>query len=147
MNPMGCQKGAAWQEVLYGKQRLLHPLKRAGDRGEGNWRRISWDEALDELADGLLDAIQEGGPQSIISLSGGSPGAIWAGGWPGIPGTLSTDHNSEVNDFAPGHYITWGKFDPVSSVDDWFHAELTFVWFANYAYTRIPYFHYALEAR
>jgi DMSO reductase family type II enzyme molybdopterin subunit len=147
MNPMGCQKGVAWQDVLYGKQRLLYPLKRVGKRGSGKWRRISWDQALGELADALLDAIQEGGPQSIISLSGGSPGGLQAGGWPGIPGPLMTDHNSEVNDFAPGHYITWGKFDPVSSVDDWFHAELTIVWFANYAYTRIPYFHFALEAR
>ena len=147
MNPMGCQKGVAWQEILYGKPRVLYPLRREGERGAGKWRRISWDEALDELADALLDAIEEGGPQSIISLSGGSPGAVWVGGWPGIPGTLSTDHNAEVNDFAPGHYLTWGKFDPVSSVDDWFHAELTFVWFANYAYTRIPYFHFALEAR
>src|SRR3990170_8684588 len=59
MNPMGCQKGAGWSQLLYGKERILYPLKRAGERGEGKWKRISWDDALAEVADAVLDAIQE----------------------------------------------------------------------------------------
>src|SRR3989304_8812431 len=31
MNPMGCQKGVNWQEVLYGKERVLYPMKRVGE--------------------------------------------------------------------------------------------------------------------
>ncbi len=38
-NPMGCQKGAAWSQLLYGPDRLLYPLKRVGERGEGRWNR------------------------------------------------------------------------------------------------------------
>ena len=33
MNPMGCQKGAMWGQMLYAKERILHPLKRVGERG------------------------------------------------------------------------------------------------------------------
>src|SRR3970040_3095483 len=33
MNPMGCQKGAAWSQMLSGSERVLHPLRRAGKRG------------------------------------------------------------------------------------------------------------------
>ncbi len=47
-NPMGCQKGACWSQSLYGPDRLLYPLKRAGERGEGKWQRVTWDDALTE---------------------------------------------------------------------------------------------------
>ncbi len=72
MNPAGCQKGAAWSQMLYGKERVLHPLRRAGERGEGRWDQISWDEAMTEIADAMLDAIQESGPESIVRI--GTPG-------------------------------------------------------------------------
>ena len=38
MNPAGCQKGAQWSQMLYGKERVLHPLRRTGERGEGKVR-------------------------------------------------------------------------------------------------------------
>ncbi|MEE8386123.1 MAG: molybdopterin-dependent oxidoreductase, partial [Dehalococcoidia bacterium] len=66
MNPMGCQKGAAWSRLLYSPERVLHPLKRAGKRGEGKWKRVSWDQALTEIADHILDAIEEVGPEAVI---------------------------------------------------------------------------------
>ncbi len=69
MNPMGCQKGNAWSQMLSSPERELYPLKRAGERGEGNWTRVSWDEALSEVADATLDAIEESGPESILQVS------------------------------------------------------------------------------
>ena len=72
MNPTGCQKGASWSQMLYGKERVLHPLRRTGERGEGKFERISWDEALTEISDAMLDAIQESGAQSIVRI--GTPG-------------------------------------------------------------------------
>src|SRR5574341_2367013 len=65
-NPMGCQKGSCWHELLTAKARVLHPLKRAGERGEGKWERISWDQALTEVADHIVDAIEEIGPEAIV---------------------------------------------------------------------------------
>ena len=37
--------------MLYDTERVLQPLKRVGERGEGKWEQVSWDEALDEIAD------------------------------------------------------------------------------------------------
>ncbi len=45
-----CARGQASLNHLYHPERLLYPLKRVGARGEGKWKRISWDEALDEFA-------------------------------------------------------------------------------------------------
>ena len=39
--PRGCQKGLTHSRYMYGKQRILYPLKRIGERGEGKWERIS----------------------------------------------------------------------------------------------------------
>lgn len=55
-----CAKGVAGPSILYDPNRLLFPLRRVGARGEGRWRRISWDEAYDEIA-GRLRAIRERG--------------------------------------------------------------------------------------
>ena len=53
-----CEKGRLILDHLYHKDRLNYPLKRAGAKGENRWKKISWDEALDEIAD-RLNAIKE----------------------------------------------------------------------------------------
>ncbi|HEX9887089.1 MAG TPA: molybdopterin-dependent oxidoreductase [Longimicrobiales bacterium] len=45
-----CAKGPATINQVYDPDRILYPLKRVGARGEGKWERISWDQALDEIA-------------------------------------------------------------------------------------------------
>ena len=47
-----CPKGAAGVYTLYNPRRLLHPVKRVGARGTRTWKRISWDQAYDEIANG-----------------------------------------------------------------------------------------------
>ena len=124
------------------------PCRRARIRQK--WERITWDEAATAVADAVLDAIAEVGPESVIAPSGGNVstwGGAGRGRFLGLVGGITTDINGEINDFAPGHYLTYGTFDPVSSVDDWFHSELVLVWFGNPNYTRIPYVHYLNEAR
>ncbi|MBE0481627.1 MAG: molybdopterin-dependent oxidoreductase, partial [Dehalococcoidia bacterium] len=49
----------------YYPDRLKYPLKRAGERGEGKWQRVSWDEALDTIADRLGDIRERHGSQSV----------------------------------------------------------------------------------
>jgi len=150
MNPMGCQKGVGWTRLLDGPERVLYPLRRDGERGEGRWRRVSWDDACTEIADAVLDAIDEVGPESIVAPSGGNVGvlAIAARGkFMHLLGGLMTDPNAETSDFAAGYYLTWGTFDLESSVDDWFHSDVLLIWFSNPAYTRIPHVHYVAEAR
>ena len=151
MNPMGCQKGNAWSQMLHSPERVLYPLKRAGERGEGNWTRLTWDEALTEIADATLDAIQESGPESVLQVSTPNEGGLMAGMLFGRLieglGGMTTDVNADINDFNPGLYITYGKVNSASSIDDWFHAELTLIWHRNPVYTAIPWYHFVLESR
>ncbi len=151
MNPMGCQKGGSWSRLLYGKERILHPMKRAGERGEGKWTRISWDEALGEIADRILDAIAEDGPESIVRIGtpgqGGAQSIALAGAVLNKLGCTSTDVQAEINDWSPGIYITFGRFDPCASSDDWFHSDVIIMWGNNPAYSQIAQYHYITEAR
>ena len=45
-----CVRGRAYRQRMYAPDRLLYPMKRIGERGEGKFERISWDEALEILA-------------------------------------------------------------------------------------------------
>lgn len=60
-------------------QRLNHPLKRAGQRGEGQWQRISWEQAVGEIAAKLADIKSRFGPEAILSGggTGHGSGADW----------------------------------------------------------------------
>ena len=152
MNPRGCQKGSAFSRVMYGAERLKYPLKRVGERGEGKWRRITWDEAFTEISDAMLDAIQESGPETIIHEFGSGEGGMLNGAQPSwrlmrLIGGTTLDSNGLTSDFNVGLYETFGKFQFVSSVDDWFHADLILLWHMNPVYTRIPSAHFIHEAR
>jgi thiosulfate reductase/polysulfide reductase chain A len=58
--------------ITYHPNRLLHPLRRTGARGEGKWARVSWDEALDEMADRLAQVRQTYGPEAIVGATSGA---------------------------------------------------------------------------
>ena len=58
--------------VAYGAERLLHPMRRTGARGEGRWERISWEAALDEMAE-RLDAVRAAhGPLALAAATSGA---------------------------------------------------------------------------
>jgi anaerobic selenocysteine-containing dehydrogenase len=61
-----CGKVDHYLDALYDPNRLLHPLRRVGAKGEGRFERISWDEALELVAGGLRDAIERHGPESVL---------------------------------------------------------------------------------
>ncbi|MCL6646008.1 MAG: molybdopterin-dependent oxidoreductase [Dehalococcoidia bacterium] len=113
---------------------------------------MSWDEALTQVADGILDAIEEQGPESIIFEFGSGEGGTVHGAIPGwrlmrLIGATVLDNNALTSDFNVGIYETFGKFHFVSSIDDWYHADLLLLWHMNPLYTRIPSAHYITEAR
>ena len=60
-----CVKGMASIDQLYNPNRLKHPLKRVGQRGEGKWKQISWDEALDAIVNKIQEIKEEFGVESI----------------------------------------------------------------------------------
>jgi anaerobic selenocysteine-containing dehydrogenase len=76
-----CGKVAKYLEREYSPDRLLHPLRRIGSKGEGRFARISWDEALDEIAGKLKEVASEFGPEAILPYSyAGSMGKLTANG-------------------------------------------------------------------
>ncbi|MCU0246942.1 MAG: molybdopterin-dependent oxidoreductase, partial [Bryobacter sp.] len=76
-----CGKVARYLEREYHPQRLLHPLRRAGAKGEGRFERISWDEALDTVAARLRAIAEEYGAEAILPYSyGGTLGYLQGSG-------------------------------------------------------------------
>lgn len=75
-----CAKVARYLERQYSPDRLLYPLRRAGAKGEGRFTRISWDEALDEIASRLAAISGEYGPESILPYSYAGTMGILQGG-------------------------------------------------------------------
>jgi anaerobic selenocysteine-containing dehydrogenase len=67
-------------EIHTHRDRLLHPLKRAGARGEGKWQPISWDEALDTIAAKLRDIRDRHGPEYLVMGLGEPKGMEFAFG-------------------------------------------------------------------
>lgn len=65
-----CPKGFAGIELLYHPDRLNHPLQRAGNRGGGKWRKISWEEAIDIISFKLSEIKAENGPEAISVANG-----------------------------------------------------------------------------
>ena len=61
-----CAKGQAGVNQLYDPDRILHPMKRVGARGEGKWKRISWDEALTEVGTRLKKLRDDGHPEKFM---------------------------------------------------------------------------------
>ena len=66
-----CAKGQAAVNLVYNPDRLLYPMKRAGARGDGTYERISWGEALDEIAS-KLKALRAGGHPDQFIFQGGA---------------------------------------------------------------------------
>jgi anaerobic selenocysteine-containing dehydrogenase len=75
-----CAKVNHYLERVYSPERLLHPMKRAGAKGEGRFARITWDEALDIIADHLRRVATEHGPQAILPYSYAGNMGLLAGG-------------------------------------------------------------------
>lgn len=90
-----CTKGKNEIGRLYHPDRLLHPLKREGARGEGRWRQVSWDEALDGIAEGLTSVRDRYGAEAICGMRGTGPRAGGVANLVpyalGSPNAISTD--------------------------------------------------------
>lgn len=66
LNGALCAKGSAGTALLHDNERLRYPMIREGARGEGKWKRVSWDEALNYTAEKLTKVIEKYGPQSVV---------------------------------------------------------------------------------
>ncbi|HSF23602.1 MAG TPA: molybdopterin-dependent oxidoreductase, partial [Blastocatellia bacterium] len=69
-----CARGQAGLEVLYNPDRIKGPMKRVGERGEGKWEEISWDEGIKTLADRLREIDPSSTTDKASFFTGGSEG-------------------------------------------------------------------------
>ncbi len=61
-----CSKAQAAKKILYHPERVDYPLKRVGEKGEGKWEKITWEEALDTISTKLQGYKDEHGPESVV---------------------------------------------------------------------------------
>ncbi len=73
----GCRRWRMNLDVLDSPRRVNHPLRRVGERGSGEWERVSWDEALDDIAARLASLREEHGPGTLASMIGGPHASFW----------------------------------------------------------------------
>lgn len=78
-----CPRGRSMRQRVYAKERIPYPMRRIGKRGEGKFERITWDQALDEIAARLRSAIDKYGNESIYLPYGtGALGSTMGKSWP-----------------------------------------------------------------
>ena len=150
-NPQGCQKGCGFHQVLASAERVRFPLKRVGERGEGKWKRISWDEALGEVADAILDAHESHGSDSFVfdapHIHAGTVALDGAMRITRLLGGIMPDMNVGIGDDLKGLRQTFGKMHMGYTADNFFDAELIVLTNANPSYTWPAIYHFVTEAR
>lgn len=150
-NPRGCQKGACYTEVMYGASRLTVPLKRAGERGEGKWKQISWEQALSEIAEKLIDICQRYGGESLVQDLGphfdlGATNAA-RNRFFGMLGASLPDDWAEIGDLNVGATLSLGIPHIGGSSDEWFLSDFLVVWMMNPSVTQMSDAHFLYEAK
>ncbi len=150
--PRGCQKGMRHAKYMYGKQRVLYPMKRVGARGEGKWERISWDQAVDEITDKFLEHATQSGPDSITFAMGtqmilkkASFTALFR--FANVTGIVIPETFAGVGDLPVGAYMTLGVNLPGDNMAAVYKSKCVLIWASNPAATRIPDAHFFWEAK
>jgi len=150
-NPRGCNKGVQQSQVMYGADRLLYPMRRAGARGEGKWKRISWDEAITEVATRLYDTMREKGPAgNYVHMGSGMLSEARAASVKRLGtllGAVRPYIASYVGDMFPGVSVVYGEGNLGCTYDFIYGADVALFWGCNPNTSRIPDAHYLWEAK
>ena len=123
-----CAKGAAVREHAHGERRLKYPTKLV----DGKWVRVSWEEAINEIGDGMMKIRQESGPDSVYWLGSAKHNneqaymfRKFAGYW----GTNNVDHQARIchSTTVAGVANTWGYGAMTNSYNDIHNSKAIFV--------------------
>ena len=114
-----CAKGAATREVVQGDRRLRYPMKMVN----GQWTRLSWDKAIDEIGDKLMAIRQASGPDSVYWLGSAkftNEGAYLNRKFAAFWGTNNSDHQARIchSTTVAGVANTWGYGAMTNSYTD-----------------------------
>ncbi|MFZ5440131.1 MAG: molybdopterin-dependent oxidoreductase [Myxococcota bacterium] len=150
-NPRGCNKGVQHSQTMYEADRLLYPMKRVGERGSGQWKRISWDEAITEIATHLHDGLVEKGPSSnYIHVGAGvltEARAASVKRLGALLGAVRPYIASYVGDMFPGVSVVYGEGNIGCTYDFVFQSNVNIFWGCNPNTSRIPDAHYLWEGK
>jgi molybdopterin-containing oxidoreductase family molybdopterin binding subunit len=149
--------GMSRLEYQYHKDRLRFPLKRTGKRGEGKWRRISWNEAFDTLDERLRDLATRFGFRSLAFITGtGAAGVLTKGAAHRFAAAIGgTAHRAGGVDYGVPKGLEYTFGVPASTYfrpggheyADAVNSRMIILWGANGAQTRSVDFHFVLEAQ
>jgi anaerobic dimethyl sulfoxide reductase subunit A len=141
-----CLRGRSYRARLYSQERLLYPMIRVGARGEGKFKRASWNEALDLVAGKMQELKQKYGPTAILdqSYAGASYGVLHKSDQiEGLLGRFLGIFGCRTNSWSVPSYqgttfssnITFGTIQDGSEDDAFAHSKLIIMWGWNPAYT------------
>lgn len=141
-----CLRGRSYRLRLYSPERLLYPMMRVGERGEGRFKRVSWDEALDFIAHKMVELKQKYGPTAILdqAYAGTSYGVLHKSDQ--IEGLLARFlgmFGCRTSSWSVPSYqgtttssrITFGTIEDGNEDDAFAHSKLIIMWGWNPAYT------------
>ena len=114
-----CAKGAATRELVHGDRRLKYPMKLVN----GQWTRLSWDQAINEIGDKLMEIRQKSGPESVYWLGSAkftNEGAYLNRKFAAFWGTNNSDHQARIchSTTVAGVANTWGYGAMTNSYTD-----------------------------
>ena len=146
-----CAKVNQYLDRVYSPERILHPLRRVGRKGEGRFERVSWDAALDEIAARFREVIAGHGPEAILPYSyAGNMGLLSFGSMDrrffNRLGASLLERTICSSAGGAGIKATLGKaigFDPEALV----HARLIVAWGANIVSSNVHLWPFVEQAR
>ena len=136
-----CSRGRAYLRRLYHPDRLLHPMRRVGERGEGRFARVGWDEAIDLVCEAMTRTKERHGPEAFFNMHGTGGGSQLAGSqmsarllnlFGGHLGHYNSYSSAAARWAAP---FSLGTDDCGHSPDDWLNSKLILLWGYNPAET------------
>ena len=141
-----CLRGRSYRSRLYSPERLLYPMKRVGKRGEGKFKRVSWDEALGDIAKTMVHLKETYGPTAILdqSYAGASYGVLHKSDQiEGLLGRFLGMFGCRTNSWSVPSYqattfasrINYGTIEDGNEDDAFMHSKLIIMWGWNPAYT------------
>ena len=152
-----CAMGMARLEYQYHEDRLHHPLRRIGGRGEGRWQRIDWKEAFDLLAQRLNAVAERYGPRSLAFFAGsGAAGVLTKGAAHRFAAAVGgTAHRAGGVDYGVPKGLEYMFGVPASTYfrpgghefADAVNSRMILLWGGNGADTRLVDFHFILAAQ
>jgi anaerobic selenocysteine-containing dehydrogenase len=127
-----CGKVSNYLERVYAEDRILHPLVRSGPKGEGRFERVSWDEALDRVADSLARVRDEVGGEAILPYSyagtqGLIQGNVMSARVMNALGATELERTICATAGLAGTGMAHG-FSPEVDPEEWAHARYLLVW-------------------